>query len=122
MIIMKLAIVGSTLLTDNPEAIEIIEDVLDKYKPTIVISGGAEGIDIMAEEAAIRRGIETKIFLPKVARWRDGYMPRNLLIAEECDILVRIASAKSKTYGSGWTRDRARVMGKLTEEFVVEQE
>ena len=116
---MRLAIVGSTKLAGNKEALRIIEEVLDHYQPTVVVSGGAEGIDLMAEEAATRRGIETKIHLPKVAGWENGYKPRNLLIAKDCDVLVRIVASDAQTYGSGWTRDRAVDLGKPTKEFVV---
>jgi hypothetical protein len=85
----------------------------------VVISGDAEGIDTMAAEAARARGIEVIEYLPAVPNWHDGYKPRNLLIAQDCDALVRIALKGSKTYGSGWTRDRAAEMGKPTKEYVV---
>lgn len=40
---MKLAIVGSVSLAGSAEALRIINEVLDRYAPTIVMSGGAEG-------------------------------------------------------------------------------
>ena len=40
-------------------------------------------------------------------------------IAEDCDELVRIADSCSRTYGSGWTRDRASTLGKPTAEYVL---
>ena len=119
---MKLAIVGSTSLKDNEEAVRLIKEVFDSFAPSLVISGGAEGIDTMAKEEAERHGIETLIFKPKHQRWRDGFMPRNLLIAQACDVLVRIVATNSTTYGSGWTRDRAAGMGKQVFEYVVEVE
>lgn len=117
---MILCIVGSVSLEGNPVAEARIEEVLDRLRPAKVISGCARGIDSMAEAAAKRRGIPFEGFPPKVKRWRDGFMPRNLRMAEECTYLVRIVSSLSRTYGSGWTRDRAKEMGKPTEEFVVE--
>lgn len=122
---MRLAIVGSVALGDSEEAKRIVEEVLDKYQPTEVVSGGALGVDTLAAEAATRRGIPTCIFLPEVAQWGNrgklrGYMSRNREIAERCERLVRIAWSRSKSYGSGWTRDRAAELGKPTEEFVVE--
>lgn len=115
---MKLAIVGSVSLDGNLEAYRIIREVIDKYKPDTIVSGGAKGVDSMAKEAAKENRIETRIFLPKVNRW-EGYKERNLLIAKECDVLVRIAAKDSKTYGSGWTRDRAKEFGKQVEEFLI---
>lgn len=114
-----LAIVGSVSLAGNAEAEAVIERVLDAHRPEAVVSGGADGIDTMAVEAAKRRGISAFEFRPKTRRWHDGFRPRNRQIAEACDALVRIVAANSTTYGSGWTRDRAKEMGKPTEEYVI---
>ena len=59
------------------------------------------------------------MFPPKERNWERGFKPRNIQIAEACDVLVRIAKKGSKTYGSGWTRDYAASLGKPTEEFIV---
>lgn len=116
-----LAIVGSVSLHGNPVAQAVIEDVLARYRPSDVVSGGARGIDTMAAEAwKLRSGRDAIVFLPKVRRWEDGFKPRNLLIAQTCDALVRIVAKDSATYGSGWTRDRAAEMGKPTEEIVID--
>lgn len=116
---MILAIVGSTELAGNQRALAIIENVLDRYEPTKVVSGGAPGIDKMAAAAARRRGIDVEEKLPAIHNWEYGFKPRNIEIAEACDALVRIAMKGSKTYGSGWTRDYAAELGKPTEEFVI---
>lgn len=118
---MILAIVGSIKLKDNALAIKIIEEVLDKYKPDQVVSGGAVGIDTMAKEAAEARGIPIDEKLPKNNRWApNGFADRNFEIAKTCDALIRIPIVGSKTYGSGWCRDRAVDMGKPTEEFLID--
>ena len=115
-----LCIVGSTSLAGNPEAALIIEQVMDRLQPRKVISGCAPGIDTMTENASKRRGIPFEGFPPAKKRWFDGFMPRNLKMAQTCTYLVRIVASNSHTYGSGWTRDRAREMGKPTEEFVIQ--
>ena len=115
---MKLAIVGSTNLGQHPAAVALIERLLDQHQPTLVISGGAPGIDTLAEQAALRRGIPTSIHRPKAKGW-PYYKARNLKIAEECEHLVRIVASTSKTYGSGWTRDQAVKLGKTTEEHLI---
>jgi len=116
---MKLAIVGSVTLAGCDAARSLIREVLERYHPDLVISGGAAGIDTMARMEAEAMGIAVQEFLPARPRWGDGYRPRNLKIAGACDVLIRIVDPDSKTYGSGWTRDRAVEMGKLTEEFEV---
>jgi hypothetical protein len=116
---MKRAIVGSVSLAGNDEAYQIINDAFSTWNPDLLISGGAAGIDSMAEEIAEENDVPTNIFLPKTNNWENGYKPRNLKIAKACDVLIRIVAHDSSTYGSGWTRDRAREMGKHTEEYVV---
>jgi hypothetical protein len=117
-----LCIVGSVTLTGNTRALQIIEGVLDRYKPLRVISGCADGIDTMAQQAAERRGIDFTGYPPTTNRWHDGYKPRNLKMAQDCTRLIRIVDYYSKTYGSGWTRDRAKELGKPTEQFVIKPE
>lgn len=114
----RLAIVGSVSLDGNPQAAEIIQKVINKYHPTLVVSGGAPGIDTMAVNAARLKGIPVKEYTPSGQGW-SYYKRRNLMIAQNCDRLVRIVARDSKTYGSGWTRDRARELGVPTEEYLV---
>lgn len=115
----SLCIVGSVCLEESLEAWRIAVDVIQKYQPAIVISGGAVGVDSIAERVANSLGVPFKKFPPEGKGWQ-WYKKRNLAMAKDCTRLVRIVSKRSKTYGSGWTRDRAAEMGKPTEEFVLD--
>jgi hypothetical protein len=135
---MKLAIVGSTAL-GRKYSREIIESAIDRYKPTAIVSGGATGIDSLAAQIGRERGLEVIEFRPERQGWEDsyslvtgkplkGFRTRNQEIADACDVLVRIAwdpkeqeqvTRKKATYGSGWTRDRAREQGTVVEEHVL---
>ena len=87
-----------------------------------IVSGRSPkgGVDIMAANAANGLGLELLEFPPKHNRWRpEGFEERNLLIARRCDRLYRIATRDSKTYGSGWTADRAEEMGKLVRRLYI---
>lgn len=112
---MRLAVVGSVNINQEQLSFAkaVIQGVLFYYLPQLVISGGAEGIDSLAESEAILLNLETRIHLPKNKRWMpDGYKDRNELIAEDCTHLLCIRTAQSTTYGSGWTADRAEKMGR----------
>jgi hypothetical protein len=118
-----LAIVGSTHF-ENPswlrQADAIIRAEIRSSHPDKIISGGAKGIDLLAKAIAEELGIEFEEFKPKQRRWEpNGFKERNILIAEACSRLVRIACPKSTTYGSGWTRDRAAMLGKETKEILL---
>ena len=119
---MRLAIVGSRSLDGHPDALRVIRSVLDAYQARhaalVVVSGGAVGIDRLAAAEARRRGLQVIEHLPAGATWRE-YRERDLRIARDCDELVRIADPRSRTYGSGWTRDRARELGRPTTEYAI---
>lgn len=117
----RLAIVGSTQFARDGEATEwargVIRAAIVYYEPEVVISGGADGIDTVTREVAAEYGYTRDNgrfieHLPAVKRWADGYRPRNLKIAQDCTHLLRLHHPASKTYGSGWTADRADDLGK----------
>lgn len=112
---MRLACVGSSNITNAQVGLAemIIRGVLVSTYVDTLVSGGAKGIDSVAEGVAFMLDIPTKIYLPSEPRWEpNGYKERNLLIAEDCTHLLCIRTQQSTTYGSGWTADRAEEMGK----------
>ena len=118
-----LAIVGSVGFT-NPDwrdmATDIVEHWLERLDPALVVSGGADGIDTLGVELACKWGIEPRVHLPKNKLWApDGYKDRNLLIARDCTHLLAIRCVDSRTYGSGWTADRAEEMGRRVRRYTL---
>lgn len=83
---MKIAIIGSRLY-GNMKAVREFVNALPKG--TIVISGGAKGVDSVAEDAAKKRGLETMIF---PADWsglgRRAGMVRNIKMLKEADKVI----------------------------------
>ncbi len=111
---MRIAIIGSTDLTNTQRlsVAHLIEMIVAQYYPdySILVSGGAEGVDSIAEEIADHSwyGGPSIIHLPENKRWEPrGYKARNLKIIEDADVMYCIRSRQSKTYGSGWTADQA---------------
>lgn len=124
---MILAIVGSRDFK-IPYAImyadRIIRYYLDKCKPDEVVSGGAVGVDTLAINRADLLGYRVKEFLPEVKEWNDcdgktGFKSRNETIGVYCDELLCITCAFSDTYGSGYTRDFTKSLGKVTYSHVL---
>ena len=87
---MKVAIVGTTTnLSENEQLVmkREIDLVLKKYSlDTIIISGGAKGVDTFALEIAKYRGFKTQEYKPEKEQW-EYYKKRNLQIANDCDEL-----------------------------------
>lgn len=134
-----LAIVGSRGVSSYQSSSIIKQAILD-HQPRIVISGGANGVDMTSVQIAHELGYATLEFLPTQKTWDaegqgdptesitengmtvtvpGGFKQRNMKVAESCDCLVRISSVNTKTYGSGWTADYAERLGKKVTRFNV---
>jgi predicted Rossmann fold nucleotide-binding protein DprA/Smf involved in DNA uptake len=102
---MKLAIVGSRSIGKID-----IDGYID-FRPDCIVSGGAKGVDSLAEKWAKERGIKTLIFLPDYAGFGKGApLRRNHAIVENADMILAFWDGKSK--GTRYTIDLARKMGK----------
>lgn len=84
---MRLAIVGSR---DFADLAQVRQFVADLPNDTIVISGGAEGVDQTAVKAARARGLTTVEILPDTKTHAPTLAPlvRNSSIVAACDRLV----------------------------------
>jgi len=92
---MKIGIVGNesakfTTATEDQARLLILE--LLSVPGAELVSGHCHlgGIDIWAEECADALGLPKLIFPPAVRSWNEGYKPRNIQIAQECDELHNI--------------------------------
>lgn len=92
---MILAIVGSRdLYIENIG--EYIERYIKMEEITLIISGGARGIDTAAEDYAEEKGIPTRIFYPEYEKHgRNAPIRRNIEIVDTADIIVAFWDLKS---------------------------
>jgi len=97
---MKVAIIGSRNLQVK----------MEEYLPkniSLIISGGARGIDTLAEEYADRNGIPKLIFLPDYKRYgKRAPLIRNKLIVDNADIIIAFWDGQSR--GTKFTTDYAK--------------
>lgn len=118
---MKYGIVGSRQRKDKKRVFEFVQSLNDE---DIVVSGGCEGVDTWAENAARERGIKTIVHHPKQSTGgnkfdaMNAYKARNRLIAEDCDILVAFVSPERK----GGTELTIRYAKNLGKEVVIMRE
>ncbi len=102
---MKLLIAGSRSITDF--------DLTDfvPHEATLIISGGAKGIDTIAENFAEANGINTQVFLPEYELYgRGAPLVRNKEMVNFCDAVLVIWDGKSR--GTKFTIDYAKKQGK----------
>lgn len=111
---MKLLIVGSRSISD----IDISEYISEKAE--LIISGGASGVDTVAEEYADKNKISKLILRPQYELYRRAApLKRNDLMVDICDNIIVFWDGKSK--GTKHTIDYARKKGKPLTIVKIEQ-
>ena len=110
---MKYLIVGSRKITDfNLE--DFIPDGVDT-----IISGGASGVDTLAEQYADAHNLPKIIIRPEYARYsRAAPLKRNETMVDLCDAVLVIWDGVSK--GTKYTIDYAKKKGKDVKVVIVE--
>ena len=105
----KVAIVGSRKYPD----LDAVRDYVAMLPAnTIIVSGGAAGVDSAAESAAKARGLQTLVFKPDYAKYGryDAPKVRNTLIIEAADEVV--AFHYNHSGGTQDSIDKAHKAGK----------
>lgn len=110
-LIKRVAVVGSRTYNNYALVEKTIDAILEKrgWKDVIIVSGGARGVDTLAELYAIRRNHPMKVY---PADWsigeQAGYL-RNKTIVENSDFVIAFHLGNSK--GTQHTIDIAKNMG-----------
>ena len=88
----KFAVVGSRNIKDY----QIVKEILDEYTISLIISGGAHGIDMLSERYANNHQIPTKIYPAEWEKYgRSAGMIRNEYIINDADKVISIWDGKS---------------------------
>lgn len=108
---MKLLIVGSRSITEFD---------LTNYVPDgveLIISGGAQGIDTLAEQYADKKRIDKLIMRPKYNIYgKCAPLKRNEQMVEICDAVLAVWDGRSR--GTRYTLDYARKKNKKIIEII----
>lgn len=95
---MKLGIIGSRTLNQK-NVKEIISQVVTKSKNKIdeIVTGGANGVDSIAELFAKQNHIKRSVFLPQYETYgKRAPLIRNNVILENSDAILAIWDGESK--------------------------
>lgn len=142
--VLKIAIVGSSnqFMTESTYSIATrwIDSLIGSYNPTqvTIVSGHSPkgGVDIIAEEVARQHGFIPELFVAQVNRWGNlgkkiGYKSRNILIAQNCDMLYSLVVGCVNCYcyhckmyghrrsGACWTMKEAKNLNKKVERVIL---
>ena len=94
----QLAIVGSRTITDEEFVFEKLDFYTKNMKDITVVSGGAKGIDTIAEKWARQKDYKTEIFLPEYDKYPGKLAPiiRNKTIMENSTHCIAFIKDSSK--------------------------
>lgn len=102
---MKLLIVGSRSITDFDLSVHVPPDV------DVVISGGADGIDRLAERYADSHGLSKYVLRPQYSLYgRAAPLKRNAEMVELADAVLAVWDGRSK--GTAYTVQYAKQKNK----------
>ena len=100
----KVAVIGSRGITHADLSKFIPEDA------TVILSGGARGVDQLAEAYAKERGLELEVLLPDYELFgKSAPLIRDRQIVEKADLVVAIWDGSSP--GTRYTIEYARQQG-----------
>lgn len=106
--LVRVAIVGSR---DYADLRRVAEYVKTLPSDTVIVSGGAVGVDTTAAVAARKRGLIVEEYLPNYALYgRHAPIIRNGDIVSHADFIAAFWDGKSR--GTKNTIDRAKRLGK----------
>lgn len=109
---MKIAVVGSRRIWVD----------IDRYIPkdiTLLISGGAAGVDQLAETWAKEHGVPVQSIRPDYTRYgRAAPLVRNREIVKQAEMVIALWDGTSK--GTKYTIDYARKQGVNTRVYLLE--
>ena len=111
---MKIAIVGSRSISGID---------LGKYIPECdeIVTGGAKGIDSLAEEYARSHGLRLTVFKPEYTLYgKAAPIVRNKYIVNYCDRIIAFWDGKSR--GTKSTIDLFEKLGKHIRVIIIEPE
>ena len=98
----RVAVIGSRSISsyDDYETVRAkLDFFLGKLEGLEIVSGGAKGLDKLAEKYAEERGFKMKVFLPDYETYSGKVAPlkRNHQIVEYADMLVAFTTGSNGT-------------------------
>lgn len=116
----KLLITGSRTLTNYDELSEAIANAVAKYgAPEVLLHGGADGADTLAQRWADNNGIRCEVIKPNYKEYgKRAPLVRNNELVNRASVVVAIYDGK-KTNGTSYTAKAAIAKGLPTMETLA---
>jgi len=92
---MKLLVVGSRSITDKSRINRYLDKFISRMSITMIISGGARGVDTLAKKYGDDREIPVKEFIPDWSIGKHAGFVRNEDMFKECDVCIAFWDGES---------------------------
>lgn len=107
----RLGIVGGRDYEDYEKFVKLVDAYVEEIGiPDVIVSGGATGVDTMAETYAKKRGIGMIVFRPLSEDGRDAYVMRNTRIVNYSTHILALPTHRST--GTYDTINKAKKSGR----------
>lgn len=112
-----LLVTGSRSITDGALVHRFLDSVAGDLRPTVILHGGAAGVDTLAGLWAMRRGIAVEVHPPDFVAFPyrthrgKAYLERDKAMVTKADKVVAIWDGESR--GTAATLEEALRQGKL---------
>lgn len=121
---MKVAVIGSRNINDVSLIHEKLDQIHSLNNISVIVSGGAKGVDSIAEKWAVNNKIHSEIYKPDYITYsktpKIAPLQRNKTIVDNSDIVIAFWDGKSK--GSKFTIDYANKQNKQVEIILCQEE
>jgi hypothetical protein len=101
-----IGVVGSRTFFDY----NLLKKTLDEASPKMLVSGGADGADTLAEKYAKQKGLSILIHFPDWSNGKGAAFDRNSKIVDSCEILLAFWDGKSR--GTLDSMNKAKALNK----------
>jgi len=92
----RVGVVGCRYCNDYAIIKKELDALHSKTRIDLIVSGGAKGVDTLAEKWARENNIPCKVYLPNLAWGKKGYAMRNQQIVDLATHLLAFPSEQSK--------------------------
>jgi predicted Rossmann fold nucleotide-binding protein DprA/Smf involved in DNA uptake len=107
--IRRVAVVGSRKFTNYAQVCKVLDETLER--DDTIVSGGALGVDSMAQRYSKEKGFNLMIFYPRYSLGPGAAFIRNRTIVDNSDLVLAFYSKDA--YQSGGTANTAMYARKL---------
>ncbi|MEN0051134.1 MAG: SLOG family protein [Bacteroidota bacterium] len=118
---MKILITGSRSIEESEENLQVLFELIEQVgTPSLLLHGGARGVDRLAAILAAQNNWKEEVILPDYTRYhvKEAPLKRNTLLVEKAEAIIAFYAKERFRKGGTWdTVQKATKANKLVLEY-----